>query len=274
MKVIILSAKGVDVFPLKMDNEPQTTLEWLGSSFNKNDFNDINIVGGKDIETLSLHNLEAKYFYNPKWDETGPIFSLLLVKDLLLSDDCIISYSDVVHRSGSIANLVDSFNNCSILVDSSWKYRYNGRTNLSLSRAEKVVLDNNNSVLKVSTDKSLLKDSTAEFAGMVYINKKVSRDFFKKKGDLFFDQESHESIPFFLNNLIKADVNVKAVDVEGDWAELDDIKSDGKQLSDFQRFVFGTKSQTLERLKPVLKMGKILPQVNFCLDDWRDNSKN
>ena len=66
MKVIILSAKGVDELPLKMVKEPQTTLEWLGSAFSKNDFNDINVVGGKDIEKLSLHNLEAKYFYNPK----------------------------------------------------------------------------------------------------------------------------------------------------------------------------------------------------------------
>ena len=124
MKIIILSAKGVDEFPLKMEKEPQTTLEWLGSAFNKNGFNDINVVGGKDIEKLRLHKLEANYFYNPKWNETGAIFSLLLVKELLLSDDCIISYSDVVHRPEAITNLVEASEDCSILVDSLWKSRY------------------------------------------------------------------------------------------------------------------------------------------------------
>ena len=274
MKIIILSAKGVDEFPLKMDNEPQTTLEWLGSAFNKNGFNDINVVGGKDIEKLRLHNLEANYFYNPKWNETGAIFSLLLVKELLLSDDCIISYSDVVHRPDAITNLVKASEDCSILVDSLWKGRYSGRTRLSKSRAEKVILNNKHIVQKVSIDESLVEESCSEFAGMIYISKKVSCDFFQKKVNLVFDDKSNESIPYLLNRLISSNINIKSVDVNGDWAELDDIKSDGKQISDFQRFVFGTKSQTLERLKPVLKIGKILPQVTFCLDEWRDDSKN
>ena len=274
MKIIILSAKGVNQIPFEMDKEPQTTLEWLSSAFNKNDFNDINIVGGKDIENLSLHNLEAKYIYNPKWNETGPIFSLFLVKDLLLSDDCIISYSDVVHRQEAITNLVEMSTDCSILVDSLWKSRYSGRTRLSLSRAEKVILHSNNFVQNVSIDESLVEESSAEFAGMIYISKKTTRDFFQKIGERFFDDKSHESIPYLLNKLIKFNVNIKSVDVNGDWAELDDIKSDGKKTSDFQRFVFGTKSQTLERLKPILKVGKILPQITFCLDEWRDNPKN
>lgn len=41
--------------------------------------------------------------------------------------------------------------------------------------------------------------------------------------------------------------------------------------SKLSRFVFGTKAQTLERLKPVLTTAKILDQVRFTVSDWRND---
>ncbi|MEH7525818.1 PEP/pyruvate-binding domain-containing protein, partial [Bacillus sp. JJ1503] len=64
--------------------------------------------------------------------------------------------------------------------------------------------------------------------------------------------------------LINRGYRIKAIDVEGQWAKLNSTK-------DLSHFIFGTKGETLERLKPLLLSAKICEQVRFEVQEWEDN---
>ena len=71
LKVILLSGKGAKAIPTDSRNVFSNSIEWLISAFNLNGLDDINIVGGKDIEKLGLENPKVKFIYNPIWTVSG-----------------------------------------------------------------------------------------------------------------------------------------------------------------------------------------------------------
>ena len=106
IKGVFLAAKGITHFNKKEDTDFSTNLDWLIHAFNDNEINDLTIIGGQGIEELGSNKLN--YIYNNQWKETGPLYSLLLAKDILNSHDCLISYSDVVYRPSLVKKLLDS----------------------------------------------------------------------------------------------------------------------------------------------------------------------
>ena len=61
--------------------------------------------------------------------------------------------------------------------------------------------------------------------------------------------------------------NIKLIDLEGDWAEVN-------KIDDISKFILGTKSETLKRLKDILKKGEILDQVKFTVLEWKKDKKS
>jgi hypothetical protein len=72
------------------------------------------------------------------------------------------------------------------------------------------------------------------------------------------------TLPDLIRRLLRDGLNVAAVDLEGDWAELD-----AKQ--DLARFVLGTKAESLERLRAMQHGGEIGPLVAFTMRGWRSD---
>ena len=56
------------------------------------------------------------------------------------------------------------------------------------------------------------------------------------------------------------------VDVNGEWAELN-------APQDLARFVLGTKAESLERLRPLVKFGQIGDLIRFTYGDWQADSE-
>ena len=53
-------------------------------------------------------------------------------------------------------------------------------------------------------------------------------------------------------------------DVEGDWSELN-------AQNDLVKFVLGTKAESLNRLKPMVKRSKIGKSFFFNINQWNEN---
>ena len=66
--------------------------------------------------------------------------------------------------------------------------------------------------------------------------------------------------------VINEDIKVFSVDVTDNWTKINNPSS-------LSRFVFGTKAQTLERLRKVVKNATILDQMRFTVEDWENNKK-
>ena len=116
MKAIILAAGRGSRMKDKTDILPKclttlwnkSLLEWQLNSLNKAGINDIAIITGYRAEEIQKRQPNLKFFHNEIWNETNMVATLMKADDWLKSDDCIVSYSDIVYSSSAVKLLIDS----------------------------------------------------------------------------------------------------------------------------------------------------------------------
>ena len=74
-------------------------------------------------------------------------------------------------------------------------------------------------------------------------------------------RRTDRSLKELVRSLISHGADVQTVDVSADCAELRDTVS-------LSRFVLGSKAETLERLRPLLRRAVVLDQVKFLVSEW------
>jgi len=261
--VIILAARGSKILP-ESDGEFHTSIEWLMHAFAENKLTNITIIGGKEIDELAKKYPSVQFYFNPHWEKSGAISSLILAEKEL-SEGCIITYADVVYYPSLIAKLLNEHKgDISVMMDTDWNERYPNRTSESLHKAEKLWVDSNNNVTKSGRESSSFDSVGGEIAGLMYCTPKGGQNILKTYNSM--PRKSAVGMTDILHKITsKKILKIHATPTIGEWAELDEPQ-------DFRRFVFGTKSQTLERLRPVLKNGVILPQYSFTVQKWKNQS--
>ena len=90
---------------LAKDREGNSVMDWLLSAFDVLEHQEKIFVGGYHIEKIIQNYQHLKFFYNPNWQTTGSLWSLLCAEKEL-EGPCLISYSDVVYRPGVINSLL------------------------------------------------------------------------------------------------------------------------------------------------------------------------
>jgi len=220
---------------------------------------DVHFVGGYKVDTIKERYPDFNYWINADWQVTQSAYSFLQV-DLTDKTKSLVSYSDILFRRSLIDAMVESQADISVAVDSHWRTRYAGRTRSDLERSEKVCLFGQ-LITRLGPDipSSL---ASAEFVGCVHFGPRAVQYLQESKVDLQQRfQKGH------LSDLIEAlrcqGMNVQAVDVQGDWAELNEPQ-------DLAHFVLGTKAQTLRRLRRMVKLSRIEDQVSFTVAQWRE----
>ena len=223
---------------------------------------EVHFVAGYQIDEIVSRYPSLHYTINPEWSSTGPIFSLLEAQ-VVDDSEYIVSYGDILFREQTIKDLLDLDSDVSIAVDSKWKERYSTRTLEDLNLSEKVIISEDR--LIGSNANISLDEANAEFIGLLTFKPKVMR----------FLRENYESLPSEMRkaNLTKLieylqekGFEIKIIDVEGDWAELN-------KAHDLANFILGTKAQSLKRLEDVITMSKIAPQISFTVEEWNNKSK-
>ena len=216
-------------------------------------------VAGYQIDEIVTRYPELDYTVNPDWRNTGPVASLLEANVNFDSEaDYVVSYGDIVFREKTVRQLIDLEADVGIAVDSSWRHRYLNRTADDLNRSEKVQ----------TSDKSMLdsgssitvEQANAEFIGLMKLKPHVLR-FLKDKSETFLPEMRKAPLTGLFDFLKANKFNIEIVDVEGDWAELN-------EPHDLASFILGTKAQSLRRLEKVITLSKIAPQVSFTVDEW------
>lgn len=220
---------------------------------------DVHFVGGYQVDSIKERYPEFNYWINADWRVTQSAYSLLQV-DLTDKTKTLVSYSDILFRRSLIDAMVETQADISVAVDSNWRTRYAGRTRSDLERCEKVcVFEQSITRLGPDIPSSL---ASAEFVGCVHFGPRAVKYLHESKADLQQRfQKGH------LSDLIEAlrcqGMKVQAVDVQGDWAELNEPQ-------DLAHFVLGTKAQTLRRLRRMVKLSRIEDQVSFTVAQWRE----
>ena len=269
MKAIILAARGITNLPSSVDLK--TNLSWIINSMREAGIEDINIVGGKNIEDLKIFDKDIKIIYNNMWNDTGPLESLLLYEKIICESDTIISFADTIYTKSVVKNFIDNLGNSQIeiLSDKNWQVRYS-RDIESISKAEKIYLDSGKVVNATRRELNLFKSS--EYTGICFISKEIGPKIVEVCKDLINNQLHSKKAKYGLgfmelfSMMIDRKYEIVNQNISGSWAEFDNP-------SDFHNFIFGTKSKTLANLKGQLEFSKILPQISFTVEDWQHNQE-
>lgn len=202
---------------------------------------EVSFVGGYDIKEVMHYFPKLTYHYNPKWQETGSVASLVLALDSLADlaegrRDLYIAYSDILLRPELVQNLsIQSGEQLAVAFDILPAGNVNGT-----KRPERIKLDG----------------VTREFVGLIRVPAARVPAFSTKvqalSGDMRLMHLSHLLVELTVHHGWQS-VGIAA---GGNWAHAEHGRS-------VARFVLGSKAATLDRLQNRLQHSKILPISYF-----------
>lgn len=237
-------------------DERGRVMDWLLDAFAILGEPDISFVGGFKADEVVERYPQVSVVFNRAWADTGPVESLRSVPiDPLRST--YVCYADVVFRRAAVEAVAAAGSGIAIAVDSTWRSRYDGRGPAGLARAEKVRVGAGR-VLGIGPDVEV-DQADAEFAGLLRLSPvaMVAAMRIIESGVL----GPAAGLPALIDAVRRAEIDVHAVDLQGDWAELD-------APQDLARFVLGTKAESLDRLRRMDHGATIGASVSFTRARW------
>jgi len=224
---------------------------------------EVHFVGGYQLEEISSRYPTLHYTFNPSWETTGAAASLL---EAPLDSDAehFVSYSDVLFRESAVRAVAEATGDIVVAVDSAWRHRFENRSEQDIVRCEKVNVFQS-TVTRLGPD-ILPEMADAEFVGFVRLSAAATR-FVKANKKSLFPAVQKANLSQLLELLRTRGFNIRAVDVMGDWAELNEPQ-------DLTRFIMGTKAQTLHRLQGLVSHSRIEDQVSFTVSEWLGATEN
>jgi glutamine kinase len=260
--VVVLGAgpphRGTVPPALRSDRAGTPVLEWLVDALDV-DLRDVTFVGGYAVEDIRRRYPTMTVLVRPDWERTGSAGSLLSTP-LRPDRETVVTYSDVLIRRPLVEALRTTDAAVVVAWDSHWRGRYEGRTEADLAACEKVVVADGQ-VLRLGVDIAL-DAADGEFVGVVHLRPAAVQALDRVRDGAAASTLRRGGLPDLLQQLVDAGVDVAAVDVAGDWAEID-------APQDIARFVLGTKADTLARLQRMVRSARIADQVTFTVAEWQ-----
>ncbi len=261
-QIVILGAGAPQVgaeLPALMDvRTGATALEWIidaaGVSMTEAIF-----VGGFHAEEVRKRFPQLRIVENPQWRETGSYISLITAP--IDGDRPLLAcYADVLFRPWLVDALRRSPTPVTVAWDSRWKRP--DRPKRQTGGQEQVLVAGDR-VMRAGYD---IPPGWAhgEFIGVVYFVPEVAsclRELRARAPELFERAQLSDLVEY----LRVQGFPIGAVDVQGDWAEV----ACGKDIA---RFILGTKSQTLDRLRGRVRHVVIQDQVSFTVKRWQQQA--
>ena len=245
-------------------------LDWLLNALRAGGgVDDVVFVGGDGMEAIRERYPQLRFVANPRWAEEHVVGSLFAAAHEL-DEPFTFTYADIVYRPETVERLRDAHGDVVIVVDRRWRTRYEGRGPAQLEDAEKVVAAHGR-VRWIGKDIPLDTDITGEFIGLARFSERGATWLRRTYAAL---AESYRHRPYrghrnlhnatlsdLLQEMVEQGLHVDVVEIDGDYAELD-------APSDLAQFVFGTKAETLERLRPLLRDAHVTDGTLVRVGEW------
>ncbi len=259
--MIILGAgrphRGEDPSALVFTSANKRVLDWVIDAFAEVPISEMHFVGGFRLDEVIRFYPNLHFSVNPNWKTSGSVGSLLSAP-LTDAGSVYVSYSDILFSRNAVEKLQSSEGDVVVLIDRQWKKRFSHRTESDLRSAEKIQ-SKGSTLIAIGKDLAIEK-SDAEFVGLLKLSEKAIQ--FLNLSLRFEKGIEHADLPKLITRLKDSGLVVQNVEVEGEWAELNETE-------DLAQFILGTKAETLERLRPLVRQSRIGEQVSFTVGEWR-----
>ncbi|HEE9506186.1 TPA: phosphocholine cytidylyltransferase family protein [Campylobacter coli] len=243
MKAIILAAGfGSRLMPLTK-NQPKCMVEYKNKkiidyeiqALKENNIDEICVVGGYLFDVLRTYINQSydlvTFYKNENYDKTNMVQTLFCARDFLQKciedkQDLIISYADIVYFTNSIEKLKEAKEDFAVIVDKDWKELWEKRFENPLDDAETLKLKDGFIVelgKKAKTYDEIQGQYTGLFKFSYLFLKEVIKTYDSLDKNLTYDGKDFKNMYMtsFLQILIDKYKNAKAVEIKGNWCEID-----------------------------------------------------
>ena len=196
----------------------QTLLDWQLYSLSKAGISDIGIVMGYKQEQLKEY---GNYnFFNNNWAKTNMVYTLLCADSWLMTNEIIVSYSDIFYSPDTVSNLLKSKSDIAISYDKNWYTLWQKRFSNPLNDAETLKLKHGY-VSEIGKRIKIINNVEGQYMGLIKITPhgySLIKSYLKT---LTEKELASIDMTSMLSKLIQEDVPVAAVVSNDEWGEVD-----------------------------------------------------
>jgi L-glutamine-phosphate cytidylyltransferase len=235
--VIILAAgKGTRLEHLTA-NKPKAMVSFMGKPllyrqlevFNKEGITDITIVGGYHASFLTLPGI--RLLINEQFAETNMVYTLFCAEQVMCSgNDLIISYGDIVFEPRVLSALLESKAPVNVIIDKGWQQLWTKRMHNPLDDAETLKLADGNRITELGKKPRSYSEIDGQYIGLIRISASVVNRFIETWREIdangIYDGKDKNNMYMtsFLQYLIDSGWDVRAVDINHGWLEIDTVE--------------------------------------------------
>ena len=191
----------------------------------------INIVTGfltKKIKN-ELKSYKINFIKNPLFKNTDMVHSIKLGLNKI-SDDVIISYSDVFYSKRLLRRIIKNMGKRIILpVNKRWLKIWNIRKKDPFLDCETLKYNNKLVLKEIGNKIKNIKDVNGQFMGLIFIPK---NEIPKLKSLINKNKNKNMQTTELINILIKNDIKIKVLESRDFWYEFDDYED----VKNFRKF--------------------------------------
>ncbi|WP_320035337.1 phosphocholine cytidylyltransferase family protein [Halarcobacter sp.] len=238
MRSIILAAgQGTRLMPLTKDKpkcmvkyNKKPIISYIIEAMKENGISDISIVTGYKKEVLEEYLKEEKitFFSNDIFDKTNMVYSLFKAKSYM-TEDVIISYSDIIYNSDVLKKIINSNSDFSVVIDKEWEKLWSLRMDNILSDAETLKIESGK-IKEIGKKTDNLDDIQAQYIGLIKISAKaipkVLKFYESLETNILYDGQSvyNMYMTTFIQLIIDNLMEVNPIEIYGHWLEIDTIE--------------------------------------------------
>jgi choline kinase len=147
--------------------------------------------------------------------------SLATAKEWLLSDTCIISYSDIVYSEKTVERLLNGVGDILITYDPSWLNLWSLRFDEPLSDAETFKLNKDSDLIEIGGRANSVEEIEGQFMGLLKFTPKGWGAIEKYLGMLNQETLDKMDMTKLLKGLIISGEKIGAIPIDEPWYEID-----------------------------------------------------
>jgi choline kinase len=250
--VFLAAGQGTRLRPLTND-KPKCLVELAGKSLLSRQIEVLDAAGITDIQIATsyredqIRSLGYSTAYNPDYEHTNMVESLFSARPFLeRCGDLTIAYGDIVYRPENLAALLACEDEIALMIDLQRPSLWSLRLDNPLDDAGTLVMDSRGFVTELGKKPKDYENIQGQYTGLIKIRGDRVTHFIA-----FFDALDREQfyngkyfdnmyVTSFLQPLIDAGWNARAVTVQIGWLEIDSV-------DDLQRYEEMNKNGLLAR---------------------------
>lgn len=228
MKAIILAAGRGSRMKDLTDDRPKCLVELRGKALLDRQLEALRSAGIEEIAIVTgyrrelLINRELVEFHNERWADTNMVASLACAQDWLISEPCIVSYSDIFYSPVAVQSLLATRASLAITYDPNWLELWSQRFSDPLMDAETFRLRQGHTLAEIGKKPSSVEEVQGQYMGLLLFTPKGWAEVLRVLSGLPKEQFDKIHMTGTLQKVIEAgQIAIAAVPYTGKWGEVD-----------------------------------------------------